>query len=37
MWWLFFSWLIGACVCLWVVGQLWDEGGEEMDKPWDKR
>ncbi len=37
MWWFFFSWLIGVGVCLWVVSQLWDEGGESMDKPWEKR
>ena len=36
MWWLILSWLVGVCVCLLVAGKLWDEGGGEMDKPWEK-
>lgn len=37
MWWTILAWLIGVCVCLLVVGKLWDDEDGGIDKPWEKR
>ena len=37
MWMLFIAWLIGVWICLSVVNKLWADGGESMDRPWEKR
>lgn len=37
MWWLLISWLVGVCICLWAVGRLWGDGGDDVEGAWQKR